>query len=633
MFRNTRYIHPSCLITITACLFFHFAIGQTDTVLLLREIEVTAERMDFTDVGKHSQSLDTTWLLRSGQHNLANLLAAQTPLYIRSYGNGTLATLGIRGGSASHTQVLWNGIPLRNPMIGMIDLALIPSWLVDQASIHYGGHGAAFGSGAIGGLISVNNAPLESKAQALLQVSGGSWDQRSGMVRLAYGFKNLRFSTRVYSMDAENNYRYKPGHDLPVKFQSNHHVLDQGALQEIRWTLNEQQNITGRVWYQYADRQIPPTSTQTTSKAAQQDENLRTALQWSFTGNKVKWQIKTAFLDEKIDYQDSLILLYTSNRFRTWLAEAGTALPLGPEMDLAAGVYTERVTARSNNYLEEKTRNQQAVFASLRWIRPQWLWRFQLREERTDNVWSPCLVDVSAEWSGWNHLIWKASLSRNYRIPTMNDLYWRPGGNPDLVPERGWTLESGLHYKLRQARFKGHASMTGYIRILDQWIMWMPPVKDIRTYWSPVNVTKVNSHGCEWRADGQWSFRNWKLHVETALDLTWSEFGDSLSDIMIHAGDQLFYIPVENGMVRLSIANAHWSGYYSHHWFGNSPGINENLEAGNVASAGMEYQFGTTRWLAACYLQADNVWDVPYRLIERRPMPGRGFEFGIRILL
>jgi len=30
-------------------------------------------------------------------------------------------------------------------------------------------------------------------------------------------------------------------------------------------------------------------------------------------------------------------------------------------------------------------------------------------------------------------------------------------------------------------------------------------------------------------------------------------------------------------------------------------------------------------------LQVDNIWDVPYRMIERRPMPGRGFELGLKV--
>src|SRR5690349_15739491 len=74
--------------------------GQTDTILTLLPVEVTAQRIDFTDIGKHADRMDTSALSKLRYQTLANMLAGQTPLYLRSYGNGTLTTLGVRGGSA-----------------------------------------------------------------------------------------------------------------------------------------------------------------------------------------------------------------------------------------------------------------------------------------------------------------------------------------------------------------------------------------------------------------------------------------------------------------------------------------------------------------------------------------------------
>ena len=106
---------------LTLCVLpFHNVLNaQLDTIQWLKEVEVTAERIDLTDIGKHTDQIDSSILLVKHYQNLATALAMETPLYVRSYGAGTLATLGIRGGSASHTQILWNGIPLRNPMVGL----------------------------------------------------------------------------------------------------------------------------------------------------------------------------------------------------------------------------------------------------------------------------------------------------------------------------------------------------------------------------------------------------------------------------------------------------------------------------------------------------------------------------------
>lgn len=611
----------------------YFLIAQIDSVISLHAVEVTAERIDFTDIGKHSENLDTNVMARLRSGTLANMIADQTPLYVRSYGNGTLATLGIRGGSAAHTQIIWNGIPIRNPMIGLVDLALIPSCFIDNASIHYGGHGSAFGSGAIGGLISISNETVNDHASAEAKLSLGSWEQRLAELKLNYGFKKLRFSTRGFTRFAENNYRYIPSRGQDPKNQSHHQLKDKGILQEIQYAFNNLNTITGRVWYQYSDRQIPPTSVQTYSGQAQQDESWRTSLEWMHTGEKIKWQLKSAYLDESIEFQDSLILLFTHNRFKTWLAEGQLSFRPLRNVDVASGLYTERVNATSDNYPVAQEREQYAIFSTARWSLEKWTWRLQLREEWTDEKWSPLLLDLSTEWYGIKSITLKASISRNYRIPTLNDLYWAPGGNPDLKPEDGWTMETGIHYKSPRRDVYWNGSLTGYARKIDQWIMWMPPIKDVRNYWSPTNIAEVNSKGLECRADANLKSGEWIFTLLAGVDLTWSTFGTSIPEFQIEEGDQLFYVPVENISTTFKTAWHNWSFYYQHHWFGSSPGINEDVDAANVGAAGLGYSWIKPKFGIDLLLQVDNLWDVPYRMIERRPMPGRGYELGMKISL
>jgi vitamin B12 transporter len=95
----------------------------------------------------------------------------------------------------------------------------------------------------------------------------------------------------------------------------------------------------------------------------------------------------------------------------------------------------------------------------------------------------------------------------------------------------------------------------------------------------------------------------------------------------------LFYVPVENISATFKTAFHNWTFYYQHHWFGSSPGINENVDAANVGSAGFGYSWLKPKFGIDLLLQIDNTWDVPYRMIERRPMPGRGFELGMKISL
>lgn len=612
-------------------LFTTLSNAQLDSINVLQQVEVTAQRITLTDVGKHTETIDSASLSIKHHESLASLLRIYTPLYVRSYGAGTLATLGIRGGGAAHTQILWNGIPIRNPMVGLVDLSLIPSVFVDEASIHYGGHGAAFGSGAVGGMISVSNQRLHQEERIQFGINGGSWGNRSGHVRLNYGSGKVKFSSRIFIQDADNNYRYRVQKDLPEKNQVHNHITNYGVLQEAHIPFATHHSLTARLWFQEAKRQLPPLTTQSNSKAAQQDKNLRTSLQWNFQGDKMQWQLKSAWLDETIDYQDTLIQLFTHNRFTTWLGEVSTSFIIAKGFKYAGGVYTEISEGESVNYLEGLSRNQSAVFSSVSFLTGDLIWRLQAREELTDKKLSPLLFDIAAELPLPENMTFKTSFSRNYRTPTLNDLHWRPGGNPDLKPERGFTYEAGLNHLVKTPRVIIQSSVTGYTRLMNEWIMWMPPVKDVSLFWSPINVAKVKSTGFETRNDFTFAQKDWSVNLRIGLDLTWSVFSTPIPEFRIESGDRLFYVPVENVLTALRFEIQRWTVHYDHHWFGEAAGINDAIDAFNLGNGGIAYRFGTTRVTGTLFIQTENLWNVPYRIIERRAMPGRtwtgGFKF------
>ncbi|MEO5907376.1 MAG: hypothetical protein ABIQ11_11660, partial [Saprospiraceae bacterium] len=122
----------------------------------------------------------------------------------------------------------------------------------------------------------------------------------------------------------------------------------------------------------------------------------------------------------------------------------------------------------------------------------------------------------------------------------------------------------------------------------------------------------------------------WKLDFRTGLDLTWSTFETRLEEFGIEKGDQLFYIPVENVFGGLTLVYCPFTGWYDHHYFGPSTGINDPLKAANIGSGGLSMDIGKGSVKCTVFAQVENVWNVPYRIIERRPMPGRTISAGAR---
>jgi len=112
-------------------------IGDT---LKLKEFEVVAS-YPVNNIGFKKVRMDSALLIPNINADLSTILAQYSTIFIKTYGNGSLATPSFRGTSAHHTQVEWNGITLNSPMLGQMDLARLPVSQFDGVQILYGGAG------------------------------------------------------------------------------------------------------------------------------------------------------------------------------------------------------------------------------------------------------------------------------------------------------------------------------------------------------------------------------------------------------------------------------------------------------------------------------------------------------------
>ncbi len=76
--------------------------GQ-DTIVELSQVQISASRLNTFTTGLKTLSIDSLTLETSKFDNLDEILGRETPLYIKSYGQGGLATIAFRGTAATHT--------------------------------------------------------------------------------------------------------------------------------------------------------------------------------------------------------------------------------------------------------------------------------------------------------------------------------------------------------------------------------------------------------------------------------------------------------------------------------------------------------------------------------------------------
>lgn len=133
----------------------------------------------------------------------------------------------------------------------------------------------------------------------------------------------------------------------------------------------------------------------------------------------------------------------------------------------------DNTTGEYVRQLDDRSRFELSGFAAVKWRPvPRLGVALNLREELYGDRTTPLIPALFVDWlaSKRGNVVLKASAARNYRYPTLNDLYFQPGGNPDLRPEQGWTFDAGASSRsaARAARSRGRSpsstrkSTTGY---------------------------------------------------------------------------------------------------------------------------------------------------------------------------
>jgi outer membrane cobalamin receptor len=97
-----------------------------------------------------------------------------------------------------------------------------------------------------------------------------------------------------------------------------------------------------------------------------------------------------------------------------------------------------------------------------------------------------------------NHdLSLKLNYGKAYRAPTFNDLYWPSGGNKDLMPEKGGSIETGVVFTGEKISYQ----ISLYHREVKNLISWQPLGEN--GLWQPFNLDRFNSSGIEMELDYQ----------------------------------------------------------------------------------------------------------------------------------
>lgn len=535
---------------LSGLLVCNWAIAQNtlDTVKLAEVTVYGISAKNYTS-GSKTHVIDSASIQLYGTASLAEVLGAVSPVFIRSYGNGMLASPSFRGTSANHTSILWNGLNLNQPTLGQSDLSLLPSFALDQAEIHFGGGSPLFGSDAIGGTIALSDHPLQNfkgvKAGAISEV--GSFQYQFHGLKVYAGNQRVQSKTIVYRSSSKNNFEFhnitKPG--FPLEKQNNAAIQYEGLIQNLNVNINPHWSASLKTWYYQSDREIQPNmpSNQNAGMfSQQQDASLRILADMVHHPNKSHiTEIKAAYLYDKLIYGLSgAIEKYYSHQYqimadheRQWL----------PSFKSRVGLKTNFIEVDSDGFTFIPSELRSDFYLS-NTFQPNHRFRasFNFRQVLMDRSWAAPSPSLGFEWTFLDlkksSLALNAQLSRSYRLPTFNERYW-PTGNPNILPEQGYIVEMGVKYLWKQESISFNTEIRAYEMLIDDWVIWQSGNGGV----TPVNIQQVLARGLEWT--GQLSGRRGALKYTFQSNYAYSKSTTEKSRLSNDfVGKQLIYVPL-----------------------------------------------------------------------------------------
>jgi iron complex outermembrane receptor protein len=221
-------------------------------------------------------------------------------------------------------------------------------------------------------------------------------------------------------------------------------------------------------------------------------------------------------------------------------------------------------------------------------------------------------------------------VSRTFRAPTLNDLYWRPGGNPDLVPEQAYAVEFGLKSLVTKSNFQSSAELTSYFRNTENWMLWA--FNPELNYWSASNINEVESYGLEAQTNLETKpFKNSNLRLSLGGQLVNSLFLESLSLPNIEEGSQMYYVPKLSSHGELVLAIQELEISYFTAYRSQQEGVLYTIPEFMVHDASIARTFHSSLIELSLAFNAKNIFNARYEMVEYRPLPGRYFEIEINL--
>ncbi|MEM8612954.1 MAG: TonB-dependent receptor [Cyanobacteria bacterium P01_H01_bin.105] len=427
----------------------------------------------------------------------------------------------IRGSGSAQTLILLDGRPINEVGgFGAFDLSNFTTDAVEQIEVLPGSGSVLYGSNAIGGVINIiTRRPLEKVGvEATTSFDVGSFGYNSQVLQVRGNTGNVDWMLGYNRTEAENDFPF----DLTTTdfddTRTNAEVLYNNLNFQLAADIDERNRIRLGALYLTKDLEVPggvpvPGSISGGFNALTDDDSQYTEnLLLDFTYEAKLGQSDNSLLTARVfgDFLDSTFsdpvadsIFDSPSEDKVNQTSLGSQLQhawqFADNQNITYGVDYRNVQAENetvdlltdvvtDNY--DDSINQTGIFARYQAdVTPRFGFNAGVRQDfndLADGSFTSFSLGTRIALTDTTSL--RANFARNFRVPTLADLFFSPFNNPDLEPETSLGFDVGIDQQIGD---RGLFRFTFYRNEVDDAISF-----DLTTF-TPQNIGQVESIGIE----------------------------------------------------------------------------------------------------------------------------------------
>ncbi len=608
-----------------------YAEAVSDTIRI-NEVNIQSNKI----APKNKYVFDSLRIANAQHQDLTKFLQENSSIQFKVYGSSGSAVMSIRGANAAHSKIKWNGMDLGSPMLNQNDVSLLSVSNADEISLVRGGSTATQGTGALSGYINLKTTPSFQAEKISLLANYNSIDNRSVQISFNKGNKNFASHTSINVLDHQNNFTFVNYSEAnkPTQNQINSDWKKFCFIQSFFYQKNKS-NIEFHTWYQESDRLLSPAIFNRQKNSYQFDNTFRNNLAYTLKlSDKHIFKSNVSYTRERIRFvsrtrqQNVTIVLFNTNSYFDQVQHNSSYTFKRSKLSQEFAYQYNFEGAYVEDYSGYRVRNRFAISSNTEYDASAWLnilFSNRLEQVNSNQIFATSLSLSTNKWYRLGILPY-VKVSRNYNLPGLNDLYWIPGGNENLKPEKSFEQELGLSIEKSIDKLKLMGDVKVYHTIVDDWILWQPSTVE-NGLWTPQNLLQVKLQGVEFNIDMMYTINAYhRIVFKTFFAHTSATNQTALTANDNSVGKQLIYTPKQKWGINLQYIYKEYQLLVNQHKVSHRFTTSDEsmfLPSYYLVDVSVQRSITYKNHFAQLGLYVDNITNQVYESLPFQAMPAR----------